>query len=66
MPNLGVLVKDVSRGEVGTAVGWDGPTGTVTLAPLNGDGDDWETTEFKPPNEVDRLCARMVKAKAGK
>ncbi|MHC0430199.1 hypothetical protein ACX6XY_08420 [Streptomyces sp. O3] len=51
---------------VGTAVGWDGPTGTVTLSPLDGDGEQWETAEYKPPNEVDRLCARMIMAKAGK
>ncbi|NJP82669.1 hypothetical protein HCK01_36245, partial [Streptomyces sp. AA8] len=50
-------MKDTSLGKIGTAVGWDGENGMVTLAPLDGSGSDWDTTEYKPPNEVDRLWA---------
>lgn len=66
VPNPGVLVKDTSLGKIGTAVGWDGENGMVTLAPLDGSGSDWDTTEYKPPNEVDRLWARLIKARAGR
>ncbi|WP_367134223.1 MULTISPECIES: hypothetical protein [Streptomyces] len=66
VPNPGVLVKDTSPGKIGTAVGWDGETGMVTLAPLDGGGGDRETAKYKPPNEVDRLWARMTRTRAGR
>ncbi|MFF4606656.1 hypothetical protein ACFY12_28470 [Streptomyces sp. NPDC001339] len=60
VPAQGVLVKDTAAGRVGKAVGWDGDTRTVTLAPVAGDDETWETQRFRPPNELDRLRARVT------
>ncbi|MFD9487787.1 hypothetical protein [Streptomyces sp. NPDC059991] len=60
VPAPGVLVKDTQRGRLGEAVAWDADTRTVTLSPLKG-GETWEAEVFRPPNELDRLRARIVR-----
>ncbi|GAU67702.1 hypothetical protein SSP35_05_02690 [Streptomyces sp. NBRC 110611] len=57
VPSPGVLVKDTRSGRVGEAVGWE--AGTVALRPLVG-GDTWYTDEYRPPNELDRVRARVA------
>ncbi|GGP96009.1 hypothetical protein [Streptomyces melanogenes] len=61
IPAPGTLVKDTARGQLGETVAWDADTRTVTLAPLTG-GQTWQTAVFRPPNELDQLRARIVKA----
>ncbi|MFF4182209.1 hypothetical protein ACFYZ9_03380 [Streptomyces sp. NPDC001691] len=57
VPEPGELVKDTRRGRLGEAVAWDAGTRAVTLVPLKG-GEQWETDEFRPLSELDRLRAR--------
>ncbi|GAU70814.1 hypothetical protein SSP35_23_00040 [Streptomyces sp. NBRC 110611] len=59
VPSPGVMVKDLLSGRIGKAVGWEPDTREVILAPLDG-GEPWETDTFRPPNELDRLRARVA------
>ncbi|MFI1100962.1 hypothetical protein [Streptomyces melanogenes] len=55
-----MLVKDTARGRLGKAIAWDGDTRMVTLAPPDGNGEQWETDAFCPANEPEGLCARRA------
>ncbi|WP_159399558.1 hypothetical protein [Streptomyces alboflavus] len=59
MPTPGDLVKD-SDGQIGEALAWDGPMGTVTLASL-WDGELWETDTFSPASDLDELRVLLLK-----
>lgn len=64
VPYPGELVEDTGRGRVGKAVGWDGPTGVVTLAPLGG-GAFWETAVYRPYVAPVPPSARTVRGARG-
>lgn len=62
-PAPGVLVKDTAGGRLGKAVAWDGNTRMVTLAPPDGDGEQWETVAFRPADEAGRPSRPGVRGK---
>ncbi|MBZ4321604.1 hypothetical protein JNW98_19945 [Streptomyces sp. SCA2-4] len=57
-PLPGDLVLDTATDRLGTVVSADGAT--VTLRPLCGGADQWETAEYRPADRTDRLRARVI------
>ncbi|MFI1177374.1 hypothetical protein [Streptomyces melanogenes] len=53
-------LKDTVGNRVGRMVAWDGALRAVTLAPLEG-GPLGDIRARKPPNELDRLRARILR-----
>ncbi|MGW1074730.1 hypothetical protein [Streptomyces sp. NPDC002537] len=56
-PELGELVTDTTRDQVGKVAGWDGQE--VALRPLDG-GKRWYTTTYRRANDNERLRARVA------
>ncbi|MFI9721555.1 hypothetical protein ACIHFE_18190 [Streptomyces sp. NPDC052396] len=59
VPNPHELVTDTAHGRVGKMVSWDGDLGRLTLRSL-ADGTQWETTEYRQPNDADKARARAI------